>query len=498
MKFKSINPTTTEAWKKLTTHFSEIKDVHMMDFFDQEPDRNEQYKIKWDEIQFDYSKNRINRKTLELLNELANEVGLKQAIQLQLEGYNINLTEDRAVLHTALRDFDQMKPEVKKSLQKMKVFSNSVIKGKWKGFSNKAITDVVNIGIGGSDLGPKMVVNALQYYSNHLKVHYVSNVDGDHVAEILKSLNRETTLFVIVSKTFTTQETLANATTIKNWFLKDASQLDIEKHFVAVSSNIENAVNFGITEDNIFPMWDWVGGRFSLWSSVGLSICCAIGYSNFESLLKGAHEIDLHFKNEEFTNNIPVLMGLISIWYNNFYNCETEAVIPYNQYLEKFVPYLQQAVMESNGKEIDRNGIPVNYQTGAIVWGNVGTNSQHAFFQLLHQGTKTIPIDFIGFKEPLHGNQYQHKLLMANFYGQSESLFKGTYQQNVSNIYKTFKGNKPSNSLLINRLTPKNLGSLIALYEHKLFVQGVIWNIFSYDQWGVELGKKNANKILNS
>ncbi len=498
MKFKSINPTTTEAWKKLTTHFSEIKDVHMMDFFDQEPDRNEQYKIKWDEIQFDYSKNRINRKTLELLNELANEVGLKQAIQLQLEGYNINLTEDRAVLHTALRDFDQMKPEVKKALQKMKVFSNSVIKGKWKGFSNKAITDVVNIGIGGSDLGPKMVVNALQYYSNHLKVHYVSNVDGDHVAEILKSLNRETTLFVIVSKTFTTQETLANATTIKNWFLKDASQLDIEKHFVAVSSNIENAVNYGITEENIFPMWDWVGGRFSLWSSVGLSICCAVGYSNFEGLLKGAHEMDLHFKNEEFTNNIPVLMGLISIWYNNFYNCETEAVIPYNQYLEKFVPYLQQAVMESNGKEIDRNGTPVNYQTGAIVWGNVGTNSQHAFFQLLHQGTKTIPIDFIGFNEPLHGNHYQHRLLMANFYGQSESLLKGTYQQNINNIYRTFKGNKPSNSLLINRLTPKNLGSLIALYEHKLFVQGVIWNIFSYDQWGVELGKKIANKILNS
>ncbi len=498
MKFKSINPTTTEAWKKLTTHFSEIKDVHMMDFFDQEPDRNEQYKIKWDEIQFDYSKNRINRKTLELLNELANEVGLKQAIQLQLEGYNINLTEDRAVLHTALRDFDQMKPEVKKALQKMKVFSNSVIKGKWKGFSNKAITDVVNIGIGGSDLGPKMVVNALQYYRNHLKVHYVSNVDGDHVAEILKSLNRETTLFVIVSKTFTTQETLANATTIKNWFLKDASQLDIEKHFVAVSSNIENAVNYGITEENIFPMWDWVGGRFSLWSSVGLSICCAVGYSNFEGLLKGAHEMDLHFKNEEFTNNIPVLMGLISIWYNNFYNCETEAVIPYNQYLEKFVPYLQQAVMESNGKEIDRNGTPVNYQTGAIVWGNVGTNSQHAFFQLLHQGTKTIPIDFIGFNEPLHGNHYQHRLLMANFYGQSESLLKGTYQQNINNIYRTFKGNKPSNSLLINRLTPKNLGSLIALYEHKLFVQGVIWNIFSYDQWGVELGKKIANKILNS
>ena len=380
MKFKSVNPTTTEAWKKLKAHFAEIKDVHMMDFFDQEPDRNEQYKIKWDEIQFDYSKNRINRKTLELLNELANEVGLKQAIQLQLEGYNINLTEDRAVLHTALRDFDQMKPEVKKALQKMKVFSNSVIKGNWKGFSNKAITDVVNIGIGGSDLGPKMVVNALQYYNNHLKVHYVSNVDGDHVAEILKNLNRETTLFVIVSKTFTTQETLANATTIKNWFLKDASQLDIEKHFVAVSSNIENAVN---------------------------------------------------------------------------------------------------------------------YQTGAIVWGNVGTNSQHAFFQLLHQGTKTIPIDFIGFKEPLHGNQYQHKLLMANFYGQSESLLKGTYQQNISNIYRTFKGNKPSNSLLINRLTPKSLGSLIALYEHKLFVQGVIWNIFSYDQFGVELGKKLAKKVLN-
>ena len=498
MNFKSVNPTTTEAWKKLTTHFSEIKDVHMMDIFDQEPDRNQQYKIKCNEIQFDYSKNRINRKTLVLHNELANEVGLKQAIQLQFEGFNINQTEDRAVLHSALRDFNHMKPEVKKALQKMKAFSNSVIKGKWKGYTNKTITDVVNIGIGGSDLGPKMVVNALQYYNNHLNVHYVSNVDGDHVAETLKGLDRETTLFIIVSKTFTTQETLANATTIKNWFLKDASQLDIEKHFVAVSSNIEKAVNYGITEENIFPMWDWVGGRFSLWSSVGLSICCAVGYSNFEDLLKGAHEMDLHFKNEEFTNNIPVLMGLISIWYNNFYHCETEAIIPYNQYLDKFVPYLQQAVMESNGKEIDRNGTPVNYQTGAIIWGNVGTNSQHAFFQLLHQGTKMIPIDFIGFKESLHGNEYQHKLLMANFYGQSESLLEGTYKQNINNIYKTFKGNKPSNALLINQLTPKNLGSLIALYEHKLFVQGIIWNIFSYDQWGVELGKKNANKILNS
>jgi len=498
MNFKSVNPTTTEAWKKLTTHFSEIKDVHMMDIFDQEPDRNQQYKIKCNEIQFDYSKNRINRKTLVLLNELANEVGLKQAIQLQFEGFNINQTEDRAVLHSALRDFNHMKPEVKKALQKMKAFSNSVIKGKWKGYTNKTITDVVNIGIGGSDLGPKMVVNALQYYNNHLNVHYVSNVDGDHVAETLKGLDRETTLFIIVSKTFTTQETLANATTIKNWFLKDASQLDIEKHFVAVSSNIEKAVNYGITEENIFPMWDWVGGRFSLWSSVGLSICCAVGYSNFEDLLKGAHEMDLHFKNEEFTNNIPVLMGLISIWYNNFYHCETEAIIPYNQYLDKFVPYLQQAVMESNGKEIDRNGTPVNYQTGAIIWGNVGTNSQHAFFQLLHQGTKMIPIDFIGFKESLHGNEYQHKLLMANFYGQSESLLEGTYKQNINNIYKTFKGNKPSNALLISQLTPKNLGSLIALYEHKLFVQGIIWNIFSYDQWGVELGKKNANKILNS
>ena len=498
MNFKSVNPTTTEAWKKLTTHFSEIKDVHMMDIFDQEPDRNQQYKIKCNEIQFDYSKNRINRKTLVLLNELANEVGLKQAIQLQFEGFNINQTEDRAVLHSALRDFNHMKPEVKKALQKMKAFSNSVIKGKWKGYTNKTITDVVNIGIGGSDLGPKMVVNALQYYNNHLNVLYVSNVDGDHVAETLKGLDRETTLFIIVSKTFTTQETLANATTIKNWFLKDASQLDIEKHFVAVSSNIEKAVNYGITEENIFPMWDWVGGRFSLWSSVGLSICCAVGYSNFEDLLKGAHEMDLHFKNEEFTNNIPVLMGLISIWYNNFYHCETEAIIPYNQYLDKFVPYLQQAVMESNGKEIDRNETPVNYQTGAIIWGNVGTNSQHAFFQLLHQGTKMIPIDFIGFKESLHGNEYQHKLLMANFYGQSESLLEGTYKQNINNIYKTFKGNKPSNALLINQLTPKNLGSLIALYEHKLFVQGIIWNIFSYDQWGVELGKKNANKILNS
>ena len=498
MNLPSINPTTTEAWNKLQAHFSEIKEVHMMDLFKDDTERVDKMNISWNEFQVDFSKNRITDKTINLLLQLAEEVGLKKAIELQFEGSKINQTEDRAVLHSALRDFDSMKPEVKKALQKMKKTSNAIIKGAWKGFTGKPITDIVNIGIGGSELGPKMVTNALKYYSNALKLHYISNVDGDHVSETLKKLDRETTLFIIVSKSFTTQETMTNANAIKNWFLQESTQLDIEKHFIAVSSNESAVIDFGISEQNVFPMWDWVGGRFSLWSAVGLSTCCAIGYKNFEELLRGAHEMDLHFRNEDFSENIPVVLALLSVWYNNFFLSETEAIIPYTQYLEDFVPFLQQAIMESNGKSVDRNGNTINYQTGTIVWGNVGANAQHAFFQLLHQGTKLVPVDFIGFSESLYHNKKQHEILKANFFSQSEALLQGTYKQSISNAYRAFSGNKPSNTILINNLTPKNLGSLIAIYEHKIFVQGIIWNIFSFDQWGVELGKKLTNKLLGS
>ena len=498
MNLPSINPTTTEAWNKLQAHFSEIKEVHMMDLFKDDTERVDKMNISWNEFQVDFSKNRITDKTINLLLQLAEEVGLKKAIELQFEGSKINQTEDRAVLHSALRDFNSMKPEVKKALQKMKKTSNAIIKGAWKGFTGKPITDIVNIGIGGSELGPKMVTNALKYYSNALKLHYISNVDGDHVAETLKKLDRETTLFIIVSKSFTTQETMTNANAIKNWFLQGATQLDIEKHFIAVSTNESAIIDFGISKYNIFPIWDWVGGRFSLWSSVGLSTSCAIGYDNFEELLRGAHEMDLHFRNEDFSENIPVILALLSVWYNNFFSSETEAIIPYTQYLEDFVPYLQQAIMESNGKSVDRNGSAINYETGTVVWGNVGANAQHAFFQLLHQGTKLVPVDFIGFSKSLHNNKQQHEILKANFFSQSEALLQGTYKQNAPNAYRVFNGNKPSNTILVNSLTPKSLGSLIAIYEHKIFVQGIIWNIFSYDQWGVELGKKLTNQLLSS
>ena len=395
---------------------------------------------------------------------------------------------------------------------KIKAFSNEIISGNRVGFSGKKFTDIVNIGIGGSDLGPAMVVEALQFYKNHLNLHFVSNVDGDHVNEILKKINPETTLFVIVSKTFTTQETLSNAETIRAWFLQSAQQSDVGKHFVAVSTNIQKVTDFGIDSQNIFPMWDWVGGRFSLWSAVGLSIALAVGYDHFQELLDGAHEMDDHFKNTEFEQNIPVVLALLSIWYNNFFGAESEALIPYTQYLQKLAPYLQQGIMESNGKSIDRNGNPVDYQTGTIIWGEPGTNSQHAFFQLIHQGTKLIPTDFIGFVHSLHGNQDHHDKLMSNFFAQTEALLNGKTQAQVEAEFqkqglspqtahfllpfKVFTGNKPTNTILINKLTPKSLGSLIALYEHKIFVQGVIWNIFSYDQWGVELGKQLANSIL--
>jgi len=498
MSLPKINPTQTKAWKALQQHFMEMKTVKMQDLFALEEMRSKNFSIEWNDFYIDYSKNRITDTTKKLLIDLAKEVKLEEAIKAQFKGNNINETEDRAVLHTALRDFTEMKPEVNDTLQKMKDFSEAVISGNWKGCTGKAITDVVNIGVGGSDLGPEMVTEALQYYKNHLNVHFVSNVDGDHVSEIIQDLNPETTLFIVVSKSFTTLETLTNANTIRNWFLEKHSETAIEHHFVAVSTNKEAVINFGIASKNIFPMWDWVGGRFSLWSAVGLSISCAVGYDNFEELLKGAHEMDTHFESSSLDENIPVILALLSIWYSNFFEAESEAVIPYSEYLSKLVTYLQQAVMESNGKGTDRNGNKVDYTTGTIVWGDTGTNAQHAFFQLLHQGKRFIPVDFIAFAESLHGNKNHHRKLISNCFAQSESLLQGTYGKKIENPFKQFEGNKPSNTILIKKLTPHSLGSLLAIYEHKLFVQGVVWNIFSYDQWGVELGKTNAKNVMEA
>lgn len=522
MALQSINPTRTNAWEKLQAHFETMKNVQMQHLFANEPARAEKMHIEWQDFLVDYSKNIISEETISLLQELANEAQLKDAITKYFEGDIINQTENRAVLHTALRakenasvkvDGVNVMPEIFSVKNKIKNFSNEIISGQRKGFSGKPFTDVVNIGIGGSDLGPAMIVEALQYYKNDLNVHFVSNVDGDHVNEIIKKVNPETTLFVIVSKTFTTQETLSNAETIRSWFLQSATQEDVAKHFVAVSTNIQKVTEFGINPDNIFPMWDWVGGRFSLWSAVGLSISLAVGFDHFDQLLHGAHEMDEHFKNESFDRNIPVTLALLSIWYNNFFGAESEALIPYTQYLQKLAPYLQQGIMESNGKSIGRDGKPVNYQTGTIIWGEPGTNSQHAFFQLIHQGTKLIPTDFIGFKESLYGNKDHHDKLMSNFFAQTEALLMGKtkaqvqaefQKQGISGDkadfllpYKVFSGNKPTNTLLIKKLTPATLGALVALYEHKIFVQGVIWNIFSYDQWGVELGKQLATSILD-
>ena len=522
MTLPTINPTTTNAWKKLNEHYADMKAASMQEMFAGDTTRTEKFHIQWNDFLVDYSKNIINEETFALLQDLAKEVNLKSAIDSYFSGENINQTENRAVLHTALRapenaivlvDGKNVLPEIFEVKNKIKTFCGEVISGARKGYTGKAFTDIVNIGIGGSDLGPAMIVEALQYYKNHLNLHFVSNVDGDYVNEIIKKLNPETTLFVIVSKTFTTQETLTNSETIRTWFLKSAKQDDVAKHFVAVSTNIQKVTDFGINPNNIFPMWDWVGGRFSLWSAVGLSISLAVGFDNFDNLLKGAHEIDEHFKTAEFEENLPVVLALLSVWYNNFFGAESEALIPYTQYLQKLAPYLQQGIMESNGKSVGRDGKPVNYQTGTIIWGEPGTNSQHAFFQLIHQGTKLIPTDFIGFVKPLYGNQDHHDKLMSNFFAQTEALLNGKTETQVKaefekqNItgekaayllpFKVFTGNKPTNTFLIEKLTPKTLGSLVALYEHKIFVQGIIWNIFSYDQWGVELGKQLANSILD-
>ena len=522
MALNTINPTETKAWLKLQLHFETMKSNSIKEMFQNDTERAEKFHIQWNDFLVDFSKNNINQQTLDLLLELAEEIKLNDAISSYFNGEEINQTESRAVLHTALRAPQSASvsvanknviPEIYEVKKNIQQFSDEIISGKRKGFTNKSFTDVVNIGIGGSDLGPAMVVEALQFYKNHLNVHFVSNIDGDHVNEIIKKLNPETTLFVIVSKTFTTQETLTNSETIRNWFLKSASQQDIAKHFVAVSTNIEKVTNFGIEATSIFPMWDWVGGRFSLWSAVGLSISLAVGYDNFDKLLKGANQMDEHFKNESSDENIPVILALISVWYNNFFGAETEAIIPYTQYLQKLAPYLQQGIMESNGKSIGRDGKPVNYQTGTIIWGEPGSNSQHAFFQLIHQGTKLIPTDFIGFVKPLYGNEDHHNKLMSNFFAQTEALLNGKSAAQVQaefdkqglekpkadylKPFKVFSGNKPTNTILIKQLTPETLGSLVAMYEHKIFVQGIIWNIFSYDQWGVELGKQLANSILS-
>ncbi|MGB0836684.1 MAG: glucose-6-phosphate isomerase [Flavobacteriaceae bacterium] len=519
MALKNINPTTTQAWAKLQKHFEEIQDTDLRTLFAKDANRQEDLTKKFNDVQVDLSKNRITQKTIDLLLELAQEVDLADAKQKYFSGDKINATENRAVLHTALRNFsgeavlvdgENVMPEVEATLEKIQGFSEKVISGQWKGYTGKEITDVVNIGIGGSDLGPAMITDALAYYKTRLKTHFVSNIDGDHVMETIKDLNPETTLFVVVSKTFTTQETLTNATTIKKWFLESAQEEDVAKHFVAVSTNLEAISSFGIDSDNVFPMWDWVGGRFSLWSAVGLSVALAVGFDNFKQLLEGAHAMDQHFKNSDDAENLPLILGLLTVWYNNFFGAETEAILPYSQYLNQLSDYLQQAIMESNGKSVDRDGNSVDYQTGTIIWGSTGTNMQHAFMQLVHQGTKMIPAEFIGFEESLYGNQEHHAKLMANYYAQMEALAFGKTKEEVHLDLKTagqtdlintllpfkvFEGNRPSTSILIDKLTPYSLGELVALYEHKIFVQGIVWNIYSYDQFGVELGKELAKKL---
>ncbi|MCW0479248.1 glucose-6-phosphate isomerase [Riemerella anatipestifer] len=514
-----INPTHTTSWQKLTSHFDQ-NDFDLRELFNN-PNRFNEFSIKKENFLFDYSKNLINEETKKLLINLAKEVKLKEAIESMFSGEKINETEQRAVLHTALRDFsdreiivdgENIKPKIQKVLQQMKQFSEAVILGKHKGFSDKEITDVVNIGIGGSDLGPVMVCSALKHFKTRLNVHFVSNVDGNHLAETLKNLNPETTLFIIASKTFTTQETMTNALSAKEWFLKAGTEEEVAKHFVALSTNIEAVKSFGISEENIFEFWDWVGGRYSLWSAIGLSITLSIGYDNFEALLKGAYDTDTHFKNTEFEYNIPVIMGLLGIWYRNFYASTSYAVLPYSQYLDRFPAYLQQGDMESNGKSVNRNGDFVEYQTGPIIWGEPGTNGQHAFYQLIHQGTELIPSDFIAYTQSCNKVADHQEKLLANFFAQTEALAfgkteeeakaeleqQGKSKEEIKALlnHKIFLGNIPTCSFLFKELTPFSLGQLIALYEHKIFVQGVIWNIFSFDQFGVELGKVLAGNIL--
>ena len=515
-----INPTQTNAWTALSEHFAK-NDFELRTLFNYNSERFRQFSVLRENYLFDFSKNLIDDRTFQLLQNLAEECGLKTAVQKMFAGDIINETEGRAVLHTALRDFSEeeirvdgvnIKPAIKKVLNQMKAFSEEVISGRHKGFSGKEITDVVNIGIGGSDLGPAMVCRALKHYRTRLNVHFVSNVDGNHIAETVKELDPETTLFIIASKTFTTQETMTNAESAKTWFLRKGTQNDVAKHFVALSTNTEAVKEFGIAEENIFKFWDWVGGRYSLWSAIGLSIVLAVGYENFELLLKGANETDIHFRTAEFQENVPVIMALLGIWYRNFHHAGTYAILPYSQYLDRFPAYLQQGDMESNGKCTDRNGHFVQYETGPVIWGEPGTNGQHAFYQLIHQGTEFIPADFIAFAKSCNDVSDHQEKLLANFFAQTEALAfgktpievqdelrkAGKSEEEIRKIqnHKVFHGNTPSSSLLFRELTPFSLGQLIALYEHKIFVQGIIWNIFSFDQFGVELGKTLAGRIL--
>ena len=518
--FPKINFTNTQAYEYLINHFVEMAELDMKDLFKEDPERFNKFSVAFNDIFLDYSKNRINDQTMALLMQLAKECDLKEAISAMYNGEKINETEDRAVLHTALRNRSNspvlvegkdIMPDVNEVLAKMKTFSEAIISGTWKGYTGKAITDVVNIGIGGSDLGPVMVTEALKAYKNHLNLHFVSNVDGTHIVETLKKVDPETTLFLVASKTFTTQETMSNAHSARDWFLKSgAKDADVAKHFAALSTNADGVSKFGIDTQNMFGFWDWVGGRYSLWSAIGMPIALSIGFENFEDFLTGAHEMDNHFKDAEFEHNIPVILALIGIWYNNFFESETEAILPYDQYMHRFAAYFQQGDMESNGKHVDRNGETVLYQTGPVIWGEPGTNGQHAFYQLIHQGTKLIPCDFIAPAQSHNPLAAHHKILLSNFFAQTEALMngkteedvvaelKGKSEEEISKIapFKVFEGNRPTNSFLVKKITPKVLGSLIAMYEHKIFVQGVIWNIFSFDQWGVELGKQLAGKIL--
>lgn len=518
----NIDFTSTEAYRKLVARYEILKDKNIKDLFQEDPYRFEKYSVMLDDLLFDYSKNRLDEETFSLLIQLAQECRLEEAIDAMFSGKKINVTEGRPVLHTALRnqashpiyvDGEDVMPKVRKVLAHMKDFVSRILSGEWKGYKGDTITDVVNIGIGGSDLGPVMVTEALKPYKTHLNVHFVSNVDGTHIAETLKKVNPATTLFLIASKTFTTQETMANAHTAKAWFLQSgATEQDVAKHFVALSTNEKGVAAFGIDTKNMFEFWDWVGGRYSLWSAIGLSIALGIGFDNFEELLKGAYEADVHFRHTTFEKNIPVIMAVLGVWYNNFFGAESHAILPYDQYLHRFAAYFQQGDMESNGKYVDRNGNRVNYQTGPIIWGEPGTNGQHAFYQLIHQGTKLIPCDFIAPAVSHNAIGNHHQLLLSNFFAQTEALMNGKTEEEVVNelkqagkleeeiekikAYKIFEGNRPTNSFLLKKITPKTLGMLIALYEHKIFVQGVIWNIYSFDQWGVELGKQLANKIL--
>ncbi|MEI7230798.1 glucose-6-phosphate isomerase [Pectobacterium carotovorum] len=520
---KNINPSQTAAWQALQTHFDTMKEVQISELFAQDSDRFAHFSATFDDqMLVDFSKNRITAETMEKLHALARETDLSAAIQSMFAGEKINRTEDRAVLHVALRnrsntpilvDGKDVMPEVNAVLAKMKDFSERVIGGEWKGYTGKTITDVVNIGIGGSDLGPFMVTEALKPYKNHLNMHFVSNVDGTHIAETLKPLNPETTLFLVASKTFTTQETMTNAHSARDWFLKTAQDdKHVAKHFAALSTNAKAVGEFGIDTDNMFEFWDWVGGRYSLWSAIGLSIILSLGFDNFEKLLSGAHAMDKHFASTPAEKNLPVLLALIGIWYNNFFGAETEAILPYDQYMHRFAAYFQQGNMESNGKSADRNGNPVDYQTGPIIWGEPGTNGQHAFYQLIHQGTKLVPCDFIAPAVSHNPLSDHHSKLLSNFFAQTEALAFGKSRdvveaefaaagksaKEVEHVapFKVFEGNRPTNSILLREITPYILGALIALYEHKIFTQGAILNIFTFDQWGVELGKQLANRIL--